>query len=106
MRRTLIAFVLAALVMPLIIGAQQPVSVNQVGGQDVQSLQVTPLLLAALTNTSQTVRSSGGGFESFSCYNPNSSVSYVQVFDISGSVTVGTSTPKLSYGIAANASWE
>jgi hypothetical protein len=105
MRRTVIALVLAALVLPLTIGAQAPVSVNQVGGQDVQSLQVTPILLTALTNTAQTVRSSGGGFESFSCFNPNSSVSYVQVFDISGSVTVGTSTPKLSYGIGANASW-
>jgi hypothetical protein len=105
MRRALCVFVLAALLLPLSVVAQQPVGVSQVGGQDVTALQVTPVLVSALTNTATTIRSSGGGWESFSCYNPNSSVSYVQVFDISGSVTLGTSTPKLSYGIPANASW-
>jgi hypothetical protein len=105
MRRTLRVLVLAAILLPLSVVAQQPVGVTQVGGQDVTALQVTPVLFSALTNSAQTIRSSGGGFESFSCYNPNSSVSYVQVFDISGSVTLGTSTPKLSFGIPANQSW-
>lgn len=61
----------------------------------------TPKLLNALTNTAVAVKASAGQLAKLYCYNPNSSVAYVQVFNIaSGSVTVGTSTPLQSYAIA------
>jgi hypothetical protein len=103
MRRLISFLVLAALLAPTVL-AQQPGNVTKVGGIDVQPLEVTPISFAALSTTVQTVRGSAGGFESYQCYNPNSSVAYVQVFDISSTVTLGTSTPKWSIGIAATSS--
>lgn len=61
----------------------------------------TPVLIATLTNSAQTVVGSAGILTSYYVYNPNSSVAFVQIYDISGSVTVGTSVPKWSIGIPA-----
>ena len=36
-----------------------------------------------------------------SCLNPNASAAYVQVFDTTGTVTLGTAVPKLSFGLGA-----
>ena len=63
----------------------------------------TPKLLTGLTNTAVQVDSSPGVLSSIYCYNPNSVVAYIQIFNVaSGSVTVGTTTPSQSYGIPAS----
>ena len=59
----------------------------------------TPVLENALSTTVQTVTGSAGILDAYFCWNPNASVEYVQIFDISGTVTLGTSTPKWSIGI-------
>lgn len=59
-------------------------------------------LSSALSTTVVSVKSSAGTFGGYFIYNPNSSVAYVQVFNIaSGSVTLNSSTPFLSFGIPA-----
>lgn len=64
----------------------------------------TPILKNGLTNTaSAVVSSTAATLKSYYVYNPNSSVAYVQIFDVAtaGGVTVGTTTPKWSIGIPA-----
>jgi hypothetical protein len=59
-------------------------------------------LLNGLTTTVTTVKSTAGKVAKLYCYNPNSSVAYVQVFNATpSSVTLGTTTPASSYGIGA-----
>lgn len=59
----------------------------------------TPVLLNALGTSVTTVKASAGRLVYLHCWNPNAAAAYVQVFDISGSVTLGTSTPKLSMAV-------
>lgn len=61
---------------------------------------------AALSTTVVAVDANPGQLYELYCYNSNASVAFVQLFDLAtGSVTLGTTTPKLSYGIpATNAS--
>lgn len=64
----------------------------------------TPILKNGLTNTaSAVVSSTAATLKSYFVYNPNSSVAYIQIFDIAtaGGVTVGTTVPKWSIGIPA-----
>lgn len=63
-------------------------------------------LQSALSTTVVAVDASAGQLYELYCYNPNGVVGFVQLFDAAtGSVTLGTTTPKLSYGIpATNAS--
>lgn len=62
----------------------------------------TSVLLNGLSTTVTTIKSSTGKLAKVYCYNPNSSVAYVQVFNATPSnVTLGTSTPLGSYGIPA-----
>ena len=62
----------------------------------------TPLLLNNLLTTVNAVKTSGGKLGKLFCYNPNASVAYVQVWNLTtGAVTVGTTTPLNSYGIPA-----
>ena len=75
--------------------ATQPVSGT------VDRTAITPVLENGLSTTVQTVVGSAAKLDSYYCFNPNSSVAYVQIFDISGTVTLGTSTPKWSIGIPA-----
>ncbi len=56
---------------------------------------------AAQTTTVQTVKGSAGKLLGWYLYNPNSSVAYVQIFDVSGAVTLGTTAPDLTLGIPA-----
>lgn len=56
----------------------------------------------ALTNTAQAIKASAGKLGGWYIYNPNSSAAYVNIYNIAqGSVTVGTSTPKLNLCIPA-----
>lgn len=58
----------------------------------------------ALTNTAQVIKGSAGKFGGYYIYNPNSSATYVLVYDVAAaSVTVGTTTPKLVFCIPATA---
>lgn len=57
-----------------------------------------------LTNTKVAVKASAGLFGGYMIFNPNSSVIYVQVFDVaSASVTLGTTTPTYVIPIPATA---
>jgi hypothetical protein len=47
------------------------------------------------------VDSDAGVLDFVSCYNPNATVAFVQIFDIVGAVTLGTSTPKTVLAIGA-----
>ena len=61
----------------------------------------TPVLENALSTTVQTVASGAATLECYYISNPNASQEYVQIFDISGSVTLGSSTPKWSVAVPA-----
>lgn len=62
----------------------------------------TPKLLNGLSNTAVAIKASAGQLAKLYCYNPNSSVAYIQVYNVAAaSVTVGTTTPLQSYGIPA-----
>lgn len=70
----------------------------------VSQATATPVLKNGLTNSASSVVSSTAAvLSSYYVYNPNSSVAYVQIFDVAtaGGVTVGTTTPKWSIGIPA-----
>lgn len=54
----------------------------------------------ALTNTVLTVKSSNGVLGSWHCYNPSNAAAFVQVFNVTGTVTLGTTVPDLSFGMA------
>lgn len=59
----------------------------------------SPKLENALSTTVQTVKGSAGKLGTMQCSNVNSVQQYVQVFDISGTVTLGSSTPVDSFPI-------
>ncbi len=63
----------------------------------------TPVLANALSTTVLTVVSTPKVLSSYYCLNPNAATAYVQVFDTSGTVTLGTTVPKRSIGIPAGA---
>lgn len=100
--------------------AQEPVrgciAVEGVSGQLSCAEGWTPKLLAALTNTAVSIKSPAGLnvatppttapsaiLGTLYCYNPNSSVAYIQIYDVASAagVTVGTTVPTLSFGIPA-----
>jgi hypothetical protein len=54
----------------------------------------TPLLVTALTNAAQAIKSSGGQLGFAQCDNNNAAWTYIQIFNVAfGSVTVGTTVP-------------
>jgi len=58
----------------------------------------------ALTNSAQAIKASAGQLGGWYIYNPNATAAYVNLYDIaSGSVTVGTSTPKMNLCIPPTA---
>lgn len=57
-------------------------------------------LLSGTTNSGVSVKASAGQLGMLHCYNPNSSVAYIQLYDTAGAVTVGTNV-KLSFGVPA-----
>ncbi len=64
----------------------------------------TPVLKNGLSTTVfSVIASQAAVLEDYYIYNPNSSVAYVQIFDVatSGGVTLGTTTPKWSVGVPA-----
>lgn len=62
----------------------------------------TSVLLNGLTTTVTTVKNGAGNMAKLYCYNPNSSVAYVQVFNATPTgVTLGSTTPLGSFAVAA-----
>lgn len=58
----------------------------------------------ALTNTAQVIKASAGNFYGYYIYNPNSSATYVMLYNTAAaSVTVGTTTPAMVFCIPATA---
>lgn len=62
-----------------------------------------PFLADALSTTVKTVKSSGGALAWYACSNPNAAIAFVQVFDTTGAVTLGTTVPKVSLPVQAQA---
>jgi hypothetical protein len=62
----------------------------------------TPSLANGLTTTVTTVKSSAGELGAYHCLNPNASAAYVQIFDTSGAVTLGSTVAVLSLGLPAS----
>jgi hypothetical protein len=60
----------------------------------------TPITEAALSTTVKTIKSSAGKIGMYYCYNPNSSVAYIQFFNTT-TVTLGTTAPAYFIGIPA-----
>ena len=57
---------------------------------------------AALTNVAQAVKASAGTFYGYHFQNPNTSGAWVQIYNVAaGSVTVGTTTPNISFFVPA-----
>lgn len=62
---------------------------------------------AAQSNTVTAVKSSAGNVYGFSLKNTTAADAYIQMFDLAtGSVTLGTTTPKLSFWIPASGSYD
>lgn len=90
-------------------GDYEPLGINAQGAAWVTTTPSTTggwdsSLQAALSTTVQTVKGSAGNFGGYFCFNPNASVAYVQIFDTSGAVTLGTTVPILSFGIPSGSS--
>lgn len=62
----------------------------------------TPFLANGLTTSIVTVSASAAVLDGYYCANPGTSAAYVQIFDISGTVTLGTSVPKMTFRIPPN----
>ncbi len=61
----------------------------------------TPYTFAALVDTVQTVKNSAGSLTGWYLFNGAATTCYMQIFDVSGAVTLGTTAPTLSFGIPA-----
>lgn len=66
-----------------------------------ESKTLTPYFDSDGDNTAQTMKGSAGNLYFLEVSNPNASDAYIQLFDESGSITVGTTTPKLSFLVPA-----
>jgi hypothetical protein len=98
--------VLAVVMLASVVVCQQPITPvpNITGGW-------SKIKYLAQTTTVQTVKSSQGTFGGYYIYNPNTSDVCVQVFDVSGTVTLGTTSDMVFHlpgvssggtGVAAN----
>lgn len=89
---------------PVVIASNQtafPVSLNPstTGGWDTLNATAADGATAC-TNTAQAVKASAGAFGGFYFDNPNTADEWLQIYNVaSGSVTVGTTAPKLTYRI-------
>ena len=102
--RWLIAFVCVGFAVPVYAQNQKPVDINIVKVNGTTVAADTPVLANALSTTVVTISSGAAELQSYFCHNPSAATAFVQMFDISGTVTLGTSTPKWSIGIPAGQS--
>lgn len=85
-------------------GGQTGMKVMVVGDSDKYMAACSPYFNNALSTTVQTVKASAGTLVFFEASNANTSDAFLQVFDVSGTVTLGTTTPTQSYLLPAGAS--
>lgn len=80
---------------------------NTTGGASTFSASGASGGNALLTNTPVAVKASAGNLYGFDFVNTGSAAAYVQLFDAAaGSVTLGTTAPKLSKWVPAGGAWE
>ena len=82
MRKVLTAFVVLCTCLVL-----------QLSTVRAQFMDYLSYVALGLTNSAVTVTENPGPFLGYNCYNPNSTAVFVQLFDTTGSVTVGTTSP-------------
>jgi len=85
----------AIVVVPSPNSVNNPPSLGTSGGW-------TRTLFAGLSTTVQTVKASAGQIGKLYCDNPTATAIYVETFDVSGTVTLGTTAPTQAYMIPAN----
>ena len=68
-----------------------------------QNYNVIGVTLPAITNSAQTAKASPGTLVAYECFNPNSSMAWVQVYD-STSAVVSTTEPVARWGVQATSS--
>lgn len=61
-----------------------------------------PSKQSALSTTVKTIKATKGVLAWGQCYNTVATVIYIQVFDTTAAVTLGTTVPNASFGIAAS----
>lgn len=69
-----------------------------------QGREVWPVTNPSLTVTPATILSQPGQLIAFSCYNPNNVAGWVQVYDTTGAVVVGTTVPRTSLPLPRSSS--
>jgi hypothetical protein len=72
---------------------------GQAAAQNLSTEGSASFVASGLTTTVTTVKTSAGMLSWFACSNSNASAEFVQVFDTTSSVTLGTTTPKLALPI-------
>lgn len=80
------------------------IAVTQSGAWVFAPPDETPYTFGGLDDTVQTVKNSAGVLTGYFITNPNAAFVYVQIFDVSGVVTVGTTPPTWSIGIPPESS--
>lgn len=61
----------------------------------------------SVANSAEDISTSPGFLTYLQCINPSATLGYLQIFDVpAASVTVGTTTPILSFPIPANGAWD
>ena len=79
------------------------ISVNSDGSIDTLAVPQTPFFDDDGDNTVQTIKDSAGILQFLEVQNPNNnSDAYIQLFDEAGTITVGTTAPKLSLLVPRN----
>ena len=51
---------------------------------------------------SNTILAASGYLKQLAVFNPNASLAYIQIYDESGTITVGTTTPKVTFQVPHN----
>jgi len=64
----------------------------------------TPVLANDLSTTVTTIIGAPATLGYYFCWNPNAAVSFIQIFDTAGTVTLGTTAPKISLGLPPTSS--
>lgn len=87
----------------IVIATDQPALTNAllVNPQAISTGGYDKFKDAALNATVVTIKASAGKLGGYYIYNPNSAVAYVQIFDVVGTVTLGTTSPDMILGIPA-----
>lgn len=71
-------------------------------GASATSAALTSFRSGTVSTTAQTIKTSSGRVYQYTFFNPNSATVYVHLYDLAtGSITAGTTTPKMSFAVPA-----